>query len=74
MTERLLVGVVGHSNAGKSSTWKDLFGTDVQTSHHGNERRLYLPRNKQELANSSGSYWYLLTICSNPSTLKNTPS
>ncbi|MHC5717422.1 MAG: hypothetical protein ACYTX0_36250 [Nostoc sp.] len=51
MTERLLVGVVGHSNAGKSSTWKDLFGADVQTSHHGNERRLYLPRNKQEWVN-----------------------
>lgn len=51
MTERLLVGVVGHSNAGKSSTWEDLFGANVKTSSYGNERRLYLPKNKQEWVN-----------------------
>ncbi len=51
MTERLLVGVVGHSNAGKSSTWKDLFDANVKTSCHGNERRLYLPKNQKEWVN-----------------------
>ena len=51
MTERLLVGVVGHSNAGKSSTWKDLFDANVKTSCHGNERRLYLSKNQKEWVN-----------------------
>ncbi|KAF3889995.1 MULTISPECIES: hypothetical protein [Nostocales] len=51
MTDRLLVGVVGHSNAGKSSTWEDLFGATVKTSHYGNERRLYLSKNQKDWVN-----------------------
>ena len=51
MTERLLVGVVGHSNAGKSSTWKDLFGANVITSYHGNQRPLFLSKNQKEWVN-----------------------
>jgi hypothetical protein len=42
MTERLLVGVMGHSNAGKSHTWTELFGAKVKTSFYGNERELWL--------------------------------
>ncbi len=42
MTERLLVGVMGHSNAGKSHTWTELFGAKVKTSVYGNERELWL--------------------------------
>lgn len=51
MTERLLVGVVGHSNAGKSSTWKDLFDANVITSYHGNQRPLFLSKNQKEWVN-----------------------
>jgi GTP-binding protein EngB required for normal cell division len=40
MTERLLVGVMGRSNAGKSETWTELFGAEVKTSAYGNEREL----------------------------------
>lgn len=42
MTERLLVAVLGHQNAGKSKTWVELFGRTVKTSIHGNERQLEL--------------------------------
>ncbi|HEX8524539.1 MAG TPA: hypothetical protein VF669_19950 [Tepidisphaeraceae bacterium] len=39
--ENLLVGVLGHSNAGKSTTWYDLFDRNVRT--RGNRpQRLYL--------------------------------
>lgn len=51
MTERLLVGVVGHSNAGKSSTQEDLFGANVKTSSYGNQRRLYLCKNQKDWVN-----------------------
>lgn len=40
MTKRLLIGVLGHKNAGKSWTWKTLFGKTVKTSTR--ERKLWL--------------------------------
>jgi hypothetical protein len=40
MTERLLVAVLGHKNAGKSRTWTELFDATVKTSAYGNERVL----------------------------------
>ena len=41
MTERLLVAVLGHPNAGKSKTWVELFRTPtVRTSPRGHEREL----------------------------------
>lgn len=49
MTEHLLVGVLGHCNAGKSSTWEHLFDQkNLKTSSYGNERRLYLSKDKRE--------------------------
>lgn len=47
MTERLLVGVLGHCNAGKSETWNKLFDTKVKTSHRGNERPLLVSKDEK---------------------------
>jgi hypothetical protein len=40
MTERLFLGVLGHQNAGKSTTWNTLFGGTVRTG--GKPRTLTL--------------------------------
>ena len=42
MKDRFLVAVLGHRNAGKSSTWHHLFGSTVRTGKR--TRRLYLNR------------------------------
>jgi hypothetical protein len=42
MNERLLVGVLGHKNAGKSMTWKTLFEGKVKTTKR--ERQLWLSK------------------------------
>jgi energy-coupling factor transporter ATP-binding protein EcfA2 len=34
MTERLFVGVLGHRNSGKSTTWNTLFGATVRTGQN----------------------------------------
>jgi 50S ribosome-binding GTPase len=34
MTERLFVGVLGHRNSGKSTTWNTLFGATVRTGQY----------------------------------------
>lgn len=41
MAENLLVGVLGHRNSGKSTTWYELFGHTVRTSQN-RPRRLQL--------------------------------
>lgn len=40
MTERLVVGVLGNRNSGKTKTWKTLFGHSVRTGKE--RRRLFL--------------------------------
>jgi len=45
MTERLLVGVLGHGNAGKSQTWYKLFNTEVKTGR--NERELQVSKDEK---------------------------
>ena len=40
MNNKLLISVLGNCNAGKSSTWKQLFGRQVRTSSTGNSKRL----------------------------------
>ena len=40
MKNNLVVGLLGHSNSGKSSIWYELFGEKVKTGKY--ERRLYL--------------------------------
>ena len=47
MTERLLVGVLGHGNAGKSQTWYKLFDAKVKTNAHGNEQELQLSKDEK---------------------------
>lgn len=34
MADRLLIGVLGNRNSGKSTTWNTLFGTTVKTGRH----------------------------------------
>lgn len=40
MPERLFISVLGNRDAGKTRTWRTLFGRDVRTGKH--ERQLYL--------------------------------
>jgi hypothetical protein len=44
MNQKLLVGVIGNANSGKSYTWNILFKKDVRTGQ--NLRRLYLDENE----------------------------
>jgi energy-coupling factor transporter ATP-binding protein EcfA2 len=41
MTERLFVGVLGHRNSGKSTTWNTLFGATVRTGQYARTLTLY---------------------------------
>lgn len=41
MTERLFVGVLGHRDSGKSTTWNTLFGATVRTGQYARHLRLY---------------------------------
>jgi len=41
MTERLFVGVLGHQNSGKSTTWNTLFGATVRTGQYARTLTLY---------------------------------
>lgn len=41
MGKRLFVGVLGHRNAGKSTTWNTLFGSTVRTGKHVRTLPLY---------------------------------
>ena len=41
MTERLFVGVLGHQNCGKSTTWNTLFGATVRTGQYARTLTLY---------------------------------
>lgn len=41
MTERLFVGVLGHRNSGKSTTWNTLFGATVRTGQYPRTLTLY---------------------------------
>ncbi len=41
MTKRLFVGVLGHRNSGKSTTWNTLFGTTVRTGKYPRTLELY---------------------------------
>lgn len=41
MGNRLFVGVLGHRNSGKSTTWNTLFGTTVRTGQHPRTLTLY---------------------------------
>ncbi len=44
MTDRLIIGVVGNKNSGKSLTWNNLFGRVVQTGRY--ERQLWLSQSE----------------------------
>lgn len=41
MSERLFVGVLGHRNSGKTSTWNELFGGKVRTGKKPRTLELY---------------------------------
>jgi energy-coupling factor transporter ATP-binding protein EcfA2 len=41
MRERLFVGVLGHRNSGKSTTWNTLFGATVRTGQYPRRITLY---------------------------------
>jgi hypothetical protein len=55
MPDRLFVGVLGHRNSGKTTTWKELFGHTVKTGSH--PRKLELrPKECVEVFLVSGSF------------------